>query len=670
MLRTPLDSRRSALLATGAYVAVAILMTWPLARRLTTALPTDLGDPGFNAWVLMWTGGQILEALRGNLSALGHYWDGNIFYPAELTIAYSEHMTPETLQALPFLAATGNIILGYNVVFLLTFVLAGLGMFLLVREWTGRPLAAFLAGLAYAYAPYRLGQLPHLQVLSTQWMPFVLYGLRRYFGTRRPRALAGAGAALVLQNLSCGYYLLYFPPFAAAYVLYELAARRRLRDRRVWLSMAAAAAGVAVMTLPFVLPYLRLRDISGVGVRPLAEIISFSADSHAFATPPVVSRLWAPRLPAAINSENEGFPGLTILCFALAGLVSGIARTARAIDWRGVPPEIRLLIGGAAAIFTGAFVVTLAVLVGSPLTLPFSDVITVVRGVQTPLQIATMTLAILIGTAAWLRRARPAGAGSHRCQTPHDPLPGGFSAVAALTAALLALGPRITSDGHRLGVGPYAWLLEYVPGFDGLRVPARFLMIVALFLAALAGIGAAWVERRVRRRGLATAIVLAGCTGILIESFMAPMPTNQPLTRPGLTPVRSLAPGSRLPPIYQVIRELPDPVVLLELPIGSNRADIPAVYYAGYHRRPIVNGYSGFAPPRYLRIADILMRADQDPPEVRSMLDEIGVTHVLVREGAFATARGQVLSDVFRSMGARLVTEDAGDKLFQVAGRR
>ena len=52
-----------------------------------------------------------------------------------------------------------------------------------------------------------------------------------------------------------------------------------------------------------------------------------------------------------------------------------------------------------------------------------------------------------------------------------------------------------------LGTGPYYWLWQYVPGFDGVRAPARFLMIVALFLAVLAGLGAPRCSHAGRRAG-------------------------------------------------------------------------------------------------------------------------------------------------------------------------
>ena len=653
-------SRRFTLAAALGFVALALAMTWPLPRHLATALPGDLGDPAFNCWVLMWTGGQFLTALSGHPGALADYWNGNIFYPSRLTIAYSEHLTPESLQALPFYGATGNIILAYNIVFLATFALAGFGMFLLVREWTKQPLAAFLAGVAFAYAPYRLAQIPHLQVLSSQWMPLALYGARRYFDTGRRRAIAGGSAALVLQSLSCGYYLLFFSPFFAAYCLYEVAARRLLRNTRIWFALGVAGVAVALTCLPFVVPYFEVRATAPVGVRTIDDVVSLSADTHAFATAPSVSRLWGSTLTGYAKAEGEGFPGVTILIFAGVGLAWTVRQRVAAIAWRRVPVEGRLIAALVAAGLCVSSVMLVSLFAAGRVTIPFSSNGTVLRGSDFPLRIAAVSLLALALVSAIVR------------QRPADDVPSGagFSAVALVAAALLALGPRIEAAGHRLGVGPYAFLFEHVPGFDGLRVPARFLTIVTLCLAALAGFGAAWLLRMGGGRGahMARAVVVAGTCGMLVESMMAPMPLNGPVFNEGhnLRPVRSLSLGRGRPRVYDVIRQLPDPVVLLELPIGEPGLDIAATFYAGFHRRPLVNGYSGFWPPRYFRVANLLMRATEDPPEALSLLDEFHVTHVVVHEGAFTDDRGRALSDWLRRSGARVVFEDATDKLFQM----
>jgi hypothetical protein len=210
-------STHQALGATLLYTVATFALTWPLITVVHREVAADMGDPVFVCWVLLWTSGQLFSFLSGDFNALSRYWHGNIFYPEPLTLAYSEHFTAQMLQSLPLLAVTDNVVLAYNLLFLSTFVLCGLGVFLLVRDLTGRPLAALVAGLAFAFAPYRVDQFPHLQILSAQWMPFALYGFRRYLETRRRRALVGGAAALIAQNLSCGYYLMFFTPFAGAY---------------------------------------------------------------------------------------------------------------------------------------------------------------------------------------------------------------------------------------------------------------------------------------------------------------------------------------------------------------------------------------------------------------------------------------------------------------------
>src|SRR5262249_18638857 len=189
------------------------------------------------------------------------WWNANIFHPHPLTLGYSEHLAAQAFQILPIYWATGNPILSYNLIFLSTFVLSGLGAFLLVRDLTDNPRAAFVAGAAYAFAPYRVASLPHIQVLSSAWMPFVLYGFRRYFATRRLLPLAGAAAAWLLQNLSCGYYLLFFSPIVVIYLMWELTVRQLWTDARVVGAVTIACGVVVAATTPYLLPYLELRRL-------------------------------------------------------------------------------------------------------------------------------------------------------------------------------------------------------------------------------------------------------------------------------------------------------------------------------------------------------------------------------------------------------------------------
>src|SRR5207302_2932084 len=133
--------------ATVAYAVIAVVMTWPLARGIARDVAWDLGDSILNIWILAWDCEQLRGIFFGHYSHLQHFFDANIFHPAPLTLAYSEHLVPQALQVFPIYALTKNPILCYNLLFLSTFVLSGLGMFLLARELRGSTVVASVAGL-------------------------------------------------------------------------------------------------------------------------------------------------------------------------------------------------------------------------------------------------------------------------------------------------------------------------------------------------------------------------------------------------------------------------------------------------------------------------------------------------------------------------------------------
>jgi hypothetical protein len=47
-------------------------------------------------------------------------------------------------------------------------------MYLLALHWTHQRSTAFIAGLIFAFAPYRFAAIAHLQLLTFQWLPFII----------------------------------------------------------------------------------------------------------------------------------------------------------------------------------------------------------------------------------------------------------------------------------------------------------------------------------------------------------------------------------------------------------------------------------------------------------------------------------------------------------------
>lgn len=262
--------------ATLVLLVLTLMLTWPLAAQLTTSLPGDYGDPVFVSWAMGWVAGTLTDAFS-NPAALGGLWNANIFFPEPQTLAFSEHFIGQTVMVWPVYAVTGNLILAYNVAFLASFVLTGLGTFLLARALTGSSAGSFAAAVIATFNEYRLVyELAHLHVLSIHWFPFALLALHRYFETDARRYVAYAAAALIALNLSSIYYMAYCAPFVLVFAVCEMVHWGRWRTPRVWLELWAAAALVLLATAPFLLPYLEVQQRLGI-VRPPAEVIGYSA---------------------------------------------------------------------------------------------------------------------------------------------------------------------------------------------------------------------------------------------------------------------------------------------------------------------------------------------------------------------------------------------------------
>jgi hypothetical protein len=60
----------------------------------------------------------------------------------------------------------------------------------------------------------------------------------------------------------------------------------------------------------------------------------------------------------------------------------------------------------------------------------------------------------------------------------------------------------------------------------------------------------------------------------------------------------------------------------------------------------------------------VLRNAPDDPERLKAMLAQIGVTHVLVHEGAFLDDRGRRLSAWLRAQDAHEIATASGDRLF------
>ena len=660
MLRQDIRGIARAWVAAIAYGGATVVMTWPLARGLARDVASDLGDSLYYMWAIAWDCSQFLAILGGDLARIRTFFNANIFHPEPLSLVYSDHMVAQAAQVLPLYVLSGNLILCYNILVLSTFVLSGLGTYLFVRELTANARAAFVAGLLFAFAPYRLGHSAHLNLLSVQWTPLALYGLRRYFDTGRRRPLAGAAAALSVQNLSSGYYLLYFMPFVAAYALWEIAARHAWKARRMWVDLTVAAAIVAGATAPFLVPYFLLRNRLPA-LRSFQEVSAYSADVYAYLTAPAGLRFWGGLLRMYPKAEGELFPGLLPVALAVVGIVAwairGVSEATPSAEPAGghdADGQLRheRLARVLLALGFGLILLATVVIYQRRFEIDVGPLRASANAVTRVLALAAGALAIAMTLSRSLR--------SIAVRMAHAPEAWALGLLVA--AWWLSLGPAPMTLGRPLNLSaPYAFLLEHVPGFAGTRVPARYAMIVAFALAMLAGFGLRAIDRG---RWGTPALVAVGVL-FLAEVNVRPFPLNvAPRLRNLATPEARVYRSADAPRAYSAVRELPADAVLAEFPLGEPAYDRRAMYYSTTHWRQLINGYSSFIPPSYPALAVVISDIRRRPEPAWEALRERGATHALVHEAAYLEGDGVRISEWLRASGAVEIFRVGSDALF------
>ncbi|CAN5639177.1 hypothetical protein BH23ACI1_BH23ACI1_10460 [soil metagenome] len=575
MTRRPETLR--ALAAFVFFVALAALYTHPVLVRSGTAIASDSYDPVLNASILWWNATTVPFSPS--------WWTPPHFYPSDGIAAFTENLVGLWPVATPLLWVTGDPLRTYNLVLFLTWPFSAFAAYLLVLTLTRRHDAGLVAGLAFGFAPYRATQIAHLQVLACFWLPLALIGLHKFSGDPRRQWLVLFGAAWLLQALTNGYFMLFGAIIIALWLAYFCS---RPACRRLAVPIAVAWMLASLPLVPVLLQYRAIHERYGLG-RSTTEALLYSAPAAGWVSASPLLAVWSTVLPEGMPETNL-FPGLTAV--ALVVLVGGCltARTLRerASGWQA---PARWAAFALAALGTAG---ALALLLLGPWRTTALGFSLRMSGLDRALLAAAAGSIGLVALTPGLRAAW------------HRRSPFAFYALTTLLVALFCMGPIVrASDRVILDPAPYAWLMV-LPGFESLRVPARFWMLGALCLATAAGLAFA---RVVPRRGWsATALVLLACAGLLMDGWVREMPT---------------APA---PVQWPVLERREVGHAVLELPLGPD-FDAAATYRAVGHRRRVVNGVSGYDPPHYGPLQHGLAAHD---PDVLHALTSFGPLDVVV----------------------------------------
>jgi hypothetical protein len=296
-----------ALVAAG-YTLLAVVLTWPQVTLMAEGVASH-GDPLFSLWRLKWFARQLVtdpETL----------FDGNIFHPDRGTLANSDATFLEAALAAPVLWAGVPAILVYNILLIGGIVSSGVAMFVLARRLSGHFGGAFIAGLVFAFAPYRIEHYMHLELQWAQWMPLSLWALHRTLETGRLRDGLLTGLFVLLQFLSSVYYGLFLATFLVAVGGLLVAFQRRAPLARVVGALAIGALLTAVVVVPYSRPYRA--NAERLGDRADDEIRWWSAKPYNYLAAPETNLLYGRVTQALGGAETRLLPGLTVLLLFIA----------------------------------------------------------------------------------------------------------------------------------------------------------------------------------------------------------------------------------------------------------------------------------------------------------------------------------------------------------------
>jgi hypothetical protein len=575
---------RRGVCALAAYVFLAVLQSWPLPTALATHLTgPPAGDTGVYVWNTWVFRHEIVRRRELPLSTLE-------ILPLDGPTDLSLHNYTVAANVLAFaLQPLLGVVAAFNVIYLINVTLAGFAMYQLTRRLTGSTPEALIAGGLFACAPFLVARsTAHFSLVAAAPLPFFVLCLLRAWEGQRRRDAAAAGAVLAWAAYSDPYYAVYCVMIAIGFatrlaVALDTGGARAAGSRRTRraLTVSLAAGVIAIVALRGAGGSVQVGALQ-VSVRTLYTpmlLLTLLGAARLMIGWSLRWRLTAAEARRLVRAGTlaAGVAGVLLAPTMLAlgqRVLEGRYLTAPVL-WRSSAPGTDLL-------------AWLAPNPAHPWT-PAS--VTAWLGSRSngyAEQVASWSWVgvILIVAAMWTARWSP----------PR------FWVVTTIGFAILSLGPFV----HVAGVNTYIptpWaLLRYVPLIGDARMPSRMAIVAMMGLSVLvAGALVALATRfPVRRR-----LILSGAAAALAFELL---------------PVPRTLYSAEIPEIYQVIRDDPRPVRVLELPTGirdglSSVGNFSALtmFHQTFHEKGLLGGYLSRVPRRVREI-------HADSPVMRALL--------------------------------------------------
>jgi hypothetical protein len=591
-----------------AFCLFTAALTWPYVMHLRDAV-VDAGDPYLVSWILWWDYHQTFtDPLQ--------LFHANLFYPLRYTLAFSEHSYGIALPFFPLFALGARPLTVHAVALFLGFATCGYAAFRLARTLTGSTGAAWIAGIIFAFVPFRFGMMSHLQYLFSMWIPLLFEALILFARKRSRGRAVWLGIAFFMSGLTAiTWFTLSLVPFAVSTAI--LLTRYGLwRDRDFWRRGAVALGLGSLALLPFMMPYYLAAKLYHFE-RGIDEVKTWSASPIHWLAVDGRNRLWrglGDNLPG--GARLRLFPGLLPIFLSLAALffVAPRAAVSSVADLSAIKQRNKWIW------FLDALAVVALVLAIPALgTARTGTLHTIYTHVTSERALAVFWIAIIarmcLAYPAVLRRGSANLLETLRSAHRGD-------------AFWLGLVWTVIGFFYSLGWNSFFYRILYdvLPIFRSMRVAARGVMFAYLGLAILAGLGAKRLTEILRARNirLRPGAVFAFLSVLFLFELNA----------------------SRL----EFIRGDVDPdgvtLRLKETPMRGGIVVLPANEHVNHrhvlrsadHMKPIIVGISGFGSPYETEI-EAATKGGPIPATFMRFLEDVPASYVVIENGLIAPER-------------------------------
>lgn len=179
------------------FLGLILFVFRSMIFKMSSSLYSWLDFP-YVVWLIYQGIGKISNLSFGNFGAT------NAFYPVNDSYFFSDLFLPQSVLALPFSVLINNPILVINIIFVLTFVLNYISLYLFWSVCFKKNWQCFLASIVFIFSPYLQLQFGHFQMLSYWPLFFSLY----FFIKEKQYSFWNsiiAGLFLIIQFLSSVY---------------------------------------------------------------------------------------------------------------------------------------------------------------------------------------------------------------------------------------------------------------------------------------------------------------------------------------------------------------------------------------------------------------------------------------------------------------------------------